>query len=73
MTDDVDDYFETEIPLTPADDAQFVPIGRWLLIVGAVVTVSTLGRSVIRRPMMLLQLPALWAARIQNFQFRRRP
>ena len=40
MTDDSDDYFETEIPLTPEQDSQFASLGKLLLVVVALAAVG---------------------------------
>ncbi len=44
--DDVESYFETEIPLTPESDAQYVDVGKGILIfiaiVGAIVLLTIL-------------------------------
>jgi hypothetical protein len=45
---DVDDYFQTEIPLTPEQDAAYNPLGRVLIWTIAVVAVLAVVVALIR-------------------------
>jgi hypothetical protein len=45
---DVDDYFQTEIPLTPEQDQSFVGVGRYLIWTLAAVVLLALIVALIR-------------------------
>jgi hypothetical protein len=47
MADD-DDFWETYIPATPDEDKDFAPLGKLLLIVGAIIAAAIVIVAILR-------------------------
>ena len=60
MDDDTESYFETEIPLTPEQDAAYAGPGKWLLVAGVVFAIAVALFAIIRQrsPIVVALRPA---------------